>query len=193
MKEEEEEEVSMRCVLLLAFVFSVFLFSLEEIRSLKRVTCRRALSLSVFFSSDAQTKDNDREEKEEREENRERKRIHSTRSAISLSLSLFYFQRHVFAFEPNKNLERERKKETSHHRGDDADGGREKKIQKKKRARALEFFTMRIAYLRQTGFNGKVAFFYVRVSTHFVSRSVFFLVARAFFVWRNQKRVFFYE
>jgi len=71
----------------------------------------------------------------------------------------------------------------------------EKRKSKKKKARARarkarEFFAMRIAYLRQTGFNGKVAFFYVRVSTHFVSRSVFFLVARAFFVCRNQKRVF---
>jgi hypothetical protein len=53
----------------------------------------------------------------------------------------------------------------------------ERKSKKKARARARkarEFFAMRIAYLRQTGFNGKVAFFYVRVSTHFVSRSVFF-------------------
>ena len=179
----------MRCVLLLAGVFQFFFFPSRTSLSEESDVPSCPLSLSVFFSSDAQTKDNDREEKEEREENRERKRIHSTRSAISLSLSLFYFQRHVFAFEPNKNLERERKKETSHHRGDDADGGSEKKIQKKKRARARkarEFFTMRIAYLRQTGFNGKVAFFYVRVSTHFVSRSVFFLVARACFVCRNQ-------
>ena len=52
--------------------------------------------------------------------------------------------------------------------------GEKRKSKKKARARALEFFTMRIAYLRQTGFYGKVAFFYVRVSTHFVSRSVFF-------------------
>jgi len=185
----------MRCVLLLAFVFvfSVFLFSLEEIRSLKRVTCRRALSLSVFFSSDAQTKDNDREEKEEREENRERKRIHSTRSAISLSLSLFYFQRHVFAFEPNKNLERERKKETSHHRGDDADGGREKKIQKKSaRARARVLYDANRVpapnrLLRQSCL-------FLRPCFHsFCLSFCFFFVARAFFVWRNQKRVFFYE
>jgi len=175
MEEEEEEEVSMRCVLLLAFVFSVFLFSLEEIRSLKRVTCRRALSLSVFFSSDAQTKDNDREEKEEREENRERKRIHSTRSAISLSLSLsFTFNATSLPSNRIRILRENAKKRRHTTEAMTPTAGEKRKSKKKARARALEFFTMRIAYLRQTGFYGKVAFFYVRVSTHFVSRSVFF-------------------
>ena len=51
-----------------------------------------------------------------------------------------------------------------------------------------EFSRMRIAYLRQTSFNGKIAFLYVRVPTHFVYFCVLCVLARAraFFkkVWR---------
>lgn len=42
-----------------------------------------------------------------------------------------------------------------------------------------EFSRMRIAYLRQTGFNGKIAFLYVRVPTHFVYFCVLCVLARA--------------
>ena len=43
-----------------------------------------------------------------------------------------------------------------------------------------EFSRMRIAYLRQTSFNGKIAFLYVRVPTHFVYFCVYvYSLARA--------------
>ena len=42
-----------------------------------------------------------------------------------------------------------------------------------------EFSRMRIAYLRQTSFNGKIAFLYVRVPTHFVYFCVLCVLARA--------------
>jgi len=60
---------------------------------------------------------------------------------------------------------------------DDADGGGEKKsIHTRKTS---EFSRMRIAYLRQTGFNGKIAFLYVRAPTHFVYFCVLCVLARA--------------
>jgi hypothetical protein len=49
-----------------------------------------------------------------------------------------------------------------------------------------EFSRMRIAYLRQTSFNGKIAFLYVRIPTHFVYFCVYvYSLARA----RSSKKV----
>ena len=51
-----------------------------------------------------------------------------------------------------------------------------------------EFSRMRIAYLRQTSFNGKIAFLYVRVPTHLVYFCVYvYSLARA----RSSKSVTF--
>lgn len=51
-----------------------------------------------------------------------------------------------------------------------------------------ELSRMRIAYLRQTSFNGKIAFLYVRVPTHFVYFCVYvYSLARA----RSSKSVMF--
>jgi len=94
---KEEEEVNMRCVLLLVRVFSVFLFfslDREEIHALDESdvpSCPLSFVFS-FHPMHEQTKDKERSiEKKKKKERRT-----ESENGITLHSLFFYFQRHVF-------------------------------------------------------------------------------------------------
>jgi len=99
MKEEEEEEVSMRCVLLLACVFQFFFFpSRKSLSEESDVPSCPLSSVCSFYPMREQTKDKERSI----EKKKKRERRTESENGITLHSLFFYFQRHVFAFEPNK-------------------------------------------------------------------------------------------
>jgi hypothetical protein len=113
-EEEEEEEVSMRCVLLLVRAFSVFLFfpSIDE----SDVPSCPLSSVCSFYPMREQTKDKERSiEKKKKKERRT-----ESENGITLHSLFFYFQRHVFClrteYEKNRILRENAKRDVTQER-----------------------------------------------------------------------------